>query len=330
MTSELFIIANPRAGMKGGLVVNRAGAETIRQAADRLGLRYRLATTRRRGDATALAQQALRTGHRLIVAAGGDGTVREVAAALVGSDAVLGLLPLGSAMNVGRSLGIPRDLPAALDLLRRAERVERIEVGRVHDRLFLEVAGVGFIAGVVHLLGFLDEGRWRHLRTLLRYIRSAGPATLDINADGERRRVTTLNLLIANTPFSGSGLAVSPHTVMNDGLLNAKVFLAPTKRALALAWVRLAFGQHFRQSDVLEFQAARIAVQARRSVLVHADHELAGRTPATFTVLPSALAVVAGPQAPGLPAAAGQVVGGAGPAPPLLSSRSVPRTLPRR
>lgn len=310
MAPEMFIIVNPRAGTKGGLTVNRANAETVCRAADRLGLRYQLAVTRRAGDATYLARRAVYEGRRLIVAAGGDGTAREVAAALVGADAMLGLLPLGSAMNVGRSLGIPRDVPAALDLLRRAERVERIEVGRVHDRLFLEVAGVGFIAGVVHLLAFLDQGRWRHLRTLLRYIRAAGPATLDIEADGQHHRVTTLSLLIANAPFTGTALTVSPRAVMNDGLLNVKVFLAPTKSQLALAWLRLACGQRFGPSDVLEFQAARITVRARRSVLVHADHELVAGTPATFTVLPSAIAVVAGPLAPGLPAATGQVARG--------------------
>jgi diacylglycerol kinase family enzyme len=88
---------------------------------------------------------------------------------------------------------------------------------------------------------------------------------------------------------------------MNDGRLNAKVFLAPTTRALALAWVRLAFGQHFRPADILEFQATRIAVQARRSVLVHADHELVAGAPAVFTVLPGALTAIVGPAAPGLP-----------------------------
>jgi YegS/Rv2252/BmrU family lipid kinase len=302
MTTDLFIIVNPRAGTKGGLVVNRANADTIRQAADRFGLRYQLAVTRRHNDATALARQAARDGHRLIVAAGGDGTVREVATALLETDATLGILPLGSAMNIGRSLGIPRNVPAALEVLRRADRVERIEVGRVHDRVFLEVGGVGFIAGVVHLLSFLDAGRWRHLRTLLRYVRSARPATLTIDADGERHRVSTLSLLVANAPFTGAALAVSPRAVMNDGRFNAKVFLAPTKAELAFAWVRLAFGQHFRPTDIWEFRAARIEVHARRSVLVHADHELVGGAPATFTVLPSALPVVVGARPPGLPA----------------------------
>ena len=320
MAPEMFIIVNPRAGTKGGLIVNRSNADTIRREADRLGLRYQLAVTRRPGDATSLARRAVHEGHRLIVAAGGDGTVREVAAALLDGNAMLGLLPLGSAMNVGRSLAIPRDVPAALDLLRRAERVERIEVGRVHDHLFLEVAGVGFIAGVVHLLTFLDQGRWRHLRTLLRYIRAAGPATLDIEADGQPLRVTTLSLLIANAPFTGAALTISPHAVMNDGLLNAKVFLAPTKSALALAWMRLACGQRFGPSDILEFQAARITVRARRSVLVHADHELVAGTPATFTLLPAAIAVVAGPRAPGLPSATGQVANGL--------TQSVPRERP--
>lgn len=297
----MYIIANPRAGTKAGVVVNRAGLQAVRDIAVRQGLAYTLVPTRHRGDATELARRAVANGERLIVAAGGDGTIREVATALLDSPATLGILPLGSAMNVARGLGIPRNLAAAFELLRRAEQVERIDLGRVHDHVFLEAGGVGIIAGVLHLLDLLDRGRWRHLRTLMRYLRSASPATLTVEADGQQVwHGPTLSLLIANAPFTGASLAISPQATLNDGLLNGKVFLSKSQRGLALAWLRLALGQSWGREDVIEFRAARIDVQARRQVLVHADHQLVEDTPASFCVVPAALPVIVGRQAPGL------------------------------
>src|SRR5688572_24599839 len=107
------LIINPTAGRKAGLTTNALGLEDIRVLLERHEIDADVMCTERAGHGTELAQQAVRDGYELVIAAGGDGTVAEVAEGLIASSAMLGVLPLGSVMNVARMLGIPRDLDQA-------------------------------------------------------------------------------------------------------------------------------------------------------------------------------------------------------------------------
>jgi diacylglycerol kinase (ATP) len=241
-------------------------------------------------------------GHDLVVAAGGDGTIREVTAALLGTDTMLGILPLGSAMNVPRALGIPRELDAALELLKARARIERIDIGRVGEHLFLEAAGVGPTAVVLHLLGQVDKdkGRWRAVRALIRYLRLLGPMRMVVETENFTWRGRTLGLICSNTPFTGAAVPLAPAARLNDGVLHSKLFVVRGKVGLARAWLRVALGHPPDPSEVMEYTTPKQTILTRRTAPVHADDTLAGRTPATFEVLPGAITVIAGPQAPGL------------------------------
>jgi diacylglycerol kinase family enzyme len=107
------LIYNPNAGEKLGLTTNPADPGSARAALDRARVPYDAWETAGPGDATRLAREAVQEGRQLVIAAGGDGTVNEVAQGLVGSDVTLGVMPLGSVMNVVRTLRVPRDLDGA-------------------------------------------------------------------------------------------------------------------------------------------------------------------------------------------------------------------------
>jgi YegS/Rv2252/BmrU family lipid kinase len=308
----VFIVVNPNAGFKAGLATNPAGLETIEAAVAELCLDCEVVATTGPGDATRLARAAIGAGHDLVVAAGGDGTIREVLPALLGTDVTLGILPIGSAMNVARALDIPRDVRQAAALLQAAERVEPIDLGRVNERLFVEAAGVGITAGVMHLLGQLDAGRWHHLRTLIRYLRLARPHRLLLDLDGQRRVYRTLSVVVANAPLIGAGMPIAAGALMNDGLFDVRVFLAGSKRELAGTWLRIILGRPLDPRNLVAMSARRLSIEARKPRLVHADDELAGRTPATFELLPAAVRVIVGPNPTGLGVGAGAAtVGGA-------------------
>jgi diacylglycerol kinase (ATP) len=297
------IIVNPRAGCKAGMTVNTTGPDEIKAAIAAAALDADLVLTTCAGHATELAREAVAAGCERVVAAGGDGTVREVIAGLVGAEATLGILPLGSAMNIVRSLGIPLDIPSALRLIVEAERVERLDVGKVRDGIFVEAGGVGLAAGVFHLLGDIDAGRWQRLRTLVAYLRRARGTRMIIDADGRRMEYRTLSLVLANAPLTGLRLPVAPGALMNDGLFNGRIFLARTKLHLAGTWLRIVLGRGDRLPDVVDFTARTVRVETRRPVPVHADDDLMGRTPTTFDLLPGAVRMIVGAEAPALTAA---------------------------
>jgi diacylglycerol kinase family enzyme len=151
------LIFNPRAGQKLGISTNRSSAEAAQQALVDEGIRFDALPTQRTGHATELARQAVETGRTLVIAAGGDGTVSEVARGLAGTNAVLGIMPLGSIMNVARTLCIPRNPREAARTIAEGA-VMSMDTGKVAGRYFLEAAGAGLDAGLFAYMSRLDRG----------------------------------------------------------------------------------------------------------------------------------------------------------------------------
>jgi diacylglycerol kinase family enzyme len=151
LSQPAALIFNPNSGQKLGVSTNAGGEDAVQDALRAAGVPFDARPTERAGHATELAREAVQAGCALVIAAGGDGTVGEVAQALAGSDTVMGVMPLGSIMNVARTLCIPRDLEQAAQVI-AAGRVLAMDLGRVQDTYFLEAAGVGLDAG---LFGYL-------------------------------------------------------------------------------------------------------------------------------------------------------------------------------
>lgn len=148
----MVIIFNPVAGRRRANLLWRVLDVLVAN-----GVRLDLAETHRAGHAEALARDAARRGEQMVVAAGGDGTIAEVANGLMGSDARLGVIPLGTANVLAHELGLPfapKPVAAALAF----GRTRALWPGQAHGpdgvRLFVQMLGVGFDAHVVHNLPF--------------------------------------------------------------------------------------------------------------------------------------------------------------------------------
>jgi diacylglycerol kinase family enzyme len=137
------VIFNPAAGSRRRRRLARAMAV--------LGPTAELAETGGPGDARRLAAEAAAAGMACVVAAGGDGTIAEVAAGLMGSDTALGILPFGTANVLALELGLPRDAEAAARVI-AAGRTRPIHAGTAGGRVFVQMLGAGFDAAVVHHL----------------------------------------------------------------------------------------------------------------------------------------------------------------------------------
>src|ERR687888_320018 len=178
---ELLLVLNPRAGQKLGLHTNAASIDAVEGALRDAGIHVQVRLTERPKQATELAREAVRSGCKLVIAAGGDGTVAETGQALAGTQAVLGIMPMGSIMNTARMLCIPRDLRAAARVIANGQ-VLAMDVGRVlagppatqRETIFLEAGGVGLAAGLFGYFDRLDRGARPHgvLRGALRFLRS--------------------------------------------------------------------------------------------------------------------------------------------------------------
>lgn len=292
------LIFNPNAGQKLGLSTNTGGADEAQVALQEAGIRFEPWPTERPGHATELAQAAVAAGRRLVIAAGGDGTVGEVAQALAGTDTVLGVMPLGSVMNVARTLCIPRDLGEAARVITCAQ-VLAMDLGRVGDTYFLEAAGVGLDAGLFGYFEQLDSRGMRTgiLRAVWRFLRNLGTPRLSIEVDGSRRQVRASMVSVANGPFVGAAYAIAPEARIDDGLLDVVVFRGVTIPRLLVHLVAIVGGRRLQPppgSETLRGRSVRIETRRRRPLPVHADGTAVGTTPVRFEVAPAALHVLIG------------------------------------
>jgi YegS/Rv2252/BmrU family lipid kinase len=251
-----ILIYNPAAGHRRG---RRHVAALVRELATG-GPPVEARATERPGDATALARQAAGDGAPIVFALGGDGTVREVAAGLLGGDAVLGVLPGGTANVVARSLGLP---PKPLDAARALKRLpaREIDVGLCGDEVFLMLASLGLDASALRLVSPLAKrwfGRaavalaglgawWRH-----------DYAEFEILVDGHAVGATFA--AACNLPLYGGDIRLAPDARPDDGLLDVVLFRGAGRRA-TLAFVRdVMAGRHLARDDVSVLKASEVVV----------------------------------------------------------------------
>ena len=179
-----------------------------------------------------LVDAARRRGFDLVVAAGGDGTVAAVADGLVGAEAALGILPIGTANVIARDLGVPLDLDGACGLLAGPHAIERLDAMRVGDRYFLTQIGVGIDALMIrdtkreHKRRF---GRIAYLWTAFTRLLGFQPRRFFLEADGRRTRHRASQVLVANGGILGQppfrwGPGIRP----DDGRLDVCVIRART------------------------------------------------------------------------------------------------------
>jgi diacylglycerol kinase (ATP) len=303
---RVMIIYNPAAGPRE---MTREIQAVARRWEGR-GWSVIIRITERPGMATELAHEAALEGFDWVVAAGGDGTVNEVANGLVGLPSALGVLPVGTGNVWARQLGLPTyplvhplRVQVAAQLL-EAARIHLIDVGRANGRYFLLWAGIGLDAQVAQQMEPRDRGTKR--LGALAYLIAAALIARDFPAmratvfiDGRRRiRGRTLVVLVANAQLYGGLVRIAPQALLDDGYLNICVF-----RGMGLPWALRHFinvfgGRHLQDPAVKFFTGRQILVETRPVVPVQVDGEPIGHTPMVFEVVPRSLRILVPPTAP--------------------------------
>ena len=307
------LIFNPNAGQKLGVSTNAGGWDAVQAALAGAGVPFDPQPTERAGHATELARAAVSEGRGLVIAAGGDGTVGEVAQALAGSPTALGVMPLGSIMNVARTLCIPRDLGAAAGVI-AAGHVLAMDLGLAGETYFLEAGGVGLDAGLFGYFERLDDGGNRQgiFRATLRFLRNLGMPRLSVEADGRRRRVWAPMVAVANGPYVGAAYALAPDARIDDGRLDVVIFRGASVPRLLFHLLAVAGGRHLPvppEAIKLRVRSVEVKTRWRRPLPVHADGTAIGATPARFRVAPAALRVLVGTPEAGAACAWGSPAG---------------------
>jgi len=299
MAHPAALIFNPHAGQKLGIDMNAGTADDVQAALRDVDIRFDAWPTRWAGHATELAKQAVEEGRELVIAAGGDGTVNEIALGLANSTTVLGLMPLGSIMNVARTLWVPRNLPMAARTIVDG-KVLAMDMGRIGDRYFLEAAGVGLDAGLFGYFDRLETGGWRLsvLRAALRFLRQLGRPRLTLQHDARQFHTRAPMVSVANGPYVGAAYAIAPNARIDDGLLDVVIFRNTSIMRVLFHLAVVAGGRPLPppgHARILQARHLRVSKIRGRPLPVHADGAPIGITPVEIGVAPAALKVIVGP-----------------------------------
>lgn len=231
-----------------------------------------------------------------VVAVGGDGTVNEVASAIVDTDTSLGIVPFGSGNGLSRFLGIPMDTRDAIKNL-ASGRTEIIDSARINGQPFFNMAGMGFDA---HISEIFSHGKKRgfisYIKSSIKEVVGYQPQNYHLDIDGKKYNYKAFMLSIANSSQYGNNVHISPKASLQDGLLDVCVIKPfPLWRFPEMS-MRMLIKATESSKYVEIIRGKQILIKREHTGPIHLDGEpqVAG-TGIDINILPKSLKVIVGP-----------------------------------
>jgi len=288
MKKAVFIV-NPFSGtsQKGHLPA------LLSQHLDQRLYAYEIRPTEYAGHATVLAAAAVEEGADLVVAVGGDGSVNEVAQALIHTETILGVLPGGSGNGFAMHLGLGRNLEKAIHVLNTGTP-QTIDTCTVNDRFFINVAGVGFDARIAYKTKLNSKrGFLPYFMTTLKEAGNFSPVDLQIDIDGKQIEGRYALAAVANATMFGYHFTICPPAKLDDGLLD----LVLIKEASILSYAANSYrflNKSLHESSITDFyQGERILITLADEDYCHVDGEgMRSSRYMDFAILPQSVTVL--------------------------------------
>lgn len=287
---KAFVIVNPAAGQGG------PNLKQLNKLFQKAGWDWNMEITQTYGDGRRAALRAVSRGFNVVAAYGGDGTVKDVASGLAGTDVPLAILPGGTGNSVALELGIPFILSEAYKLIvQDPPNIRRIDVGWANGNAFLLRLGIGFEALAVQAADRQAKDRWGVLAYAIGTLAALNRSQISsyrIQVDEQIVATEGLACTIANAATTGiPGLVLSPSVRLDDGLLDLflirKGDLAEfTSLAASLVSPQLA------PSPLLHWSGRALTIQADPPQSVETDGDVITQTPVNVTVQEQALSVI--------------------------------------
>ncbi|MBQ2953133.1 MAG: diacylglycerol kinase family lipid kinase [Clostridia bacterium] len=283
----LTFIVNPAAGSGYALKIEAQ----VRAELERRGVSAEFLRTDAPGHATELARAAAdREGCSGVIAVGGDGTCYEVACGLMDTRVPFGIIPAGTGNDFIKTVGIPKKPMQALELI-LAGKPRPVDVGRVNDRLFLNVSGTGFDVTVLdytleakkYVKGILP-----YLYGLIRGIAHYKPVHMRFTADGETQERDVLICAVANGRFFGGGIAICPDARPDDGCFDLVVVENKPRWVIPFYIPGLLLGRVLKFRITTHRRVRRVRIESP-GMRLNMDGEVYSMDAAEYEMLPGAL-----------------------------------------
>lgn len=289
MNKKIHFIINPASGRPYPIL------NTINSVCHKHDCRWTVAVSQP-DNLNQLAQEAAKSDAEIIAVYGGDGTLAEVASALIGSDKLLGILPGGTANVLSVELGIPQNIAKACILLSKNDtKHKKVDIGQVNDKYFLLRVGLGFEAEAVKEAdrSFKNKvGVLAYALSSFRAILKTKFVTYDLVLDGQHQTCKGLSLVVANSGNLGlPGISLLPAIDVTDGYLDVILIRTTDLQKLfdfeekGLTWSEnLALFKHWR--------VKRLSVKPLSNQPIHYDGEILESSNLNIEIHPQALKII--------------------------------------
>lgn len=231
----------------------------------------------------------------LVIVCGGDGTINSAARGVLETSLPLGIMPMGTANDLARTLGIPNDLLRAADII-TAGNTSRIDLGEVNGHPFFNVASLGLSVELARGLTPDAKRRWGKLGYALAALKVASrakPFRAEIISDAGRERVKTLQIAVGNGVHYGGGTVIHADATIEDGHLD--LYSLELKNVWKFGLMLGAFrrGEHGAWDEVRTAKSTEFDIRTEKPMPINTDGDLITKTPAHFLIRSKAVTVFA-------------------------------------
>lgn len=265
---KIVFIVNPISGTQGKTGV----VDLIKQKLDCEKFEYSIVQTEYAGHATVLARKfSEEEKFDVVVAVGGDGTVNEIARAIVGTSVIFGVIPCGSGNGLARHLHIPMDPSGAIRVI-NSFNVELLDYGTINDVPFFCTCGVGFDAFVSSKFAASEKrGMLTYLENTLREGVKYRSDTYEIEIEGETSKYKAFLIACANASQYGNNAYIAPHASMSDGLMDVTIMEPFTMLEAPQIAIQLFNRTLNQNSRIKTFRCKNIHIHREHPGVIHFD-----------------------------------------------------------
>jgi YegS/Rv2252/BmrU family lipid kinase len=263
---------------------------------DHIQYEFDIKFTEKPGDAILFASSAQELGSSICVAVGGDGTVNHVAQSIIGTDIVLGIIPMGSGNGLARHLKISTSAKKAFQVLNHG-KIMNMDTGVINSIPFVNIAGAGFDARVANRYSLSGERGFKtYFRIIISEYLNYKPRTFLMDIDGKEVEKKAIFVNFANSSQFGYNTVIAPKAKVNDGLLDLVIVKRFPLQEIPRT-THLLYSHKIDQSEYVEVhQVRKVILERNKGRKVNIDGEaITMDKTLNINVVPSSLQVMAPP-----------------------------------